>query len=44
MMMGNVNSRQEAIIQFAALGENNQQLGEELLIAVCSRMRYRQGA
>ena len=24
MMMGNVNSRREAIIQFAVLGENNQ--------------------
>ena len=23
MMMGNVNSRREAIIQFAVLGENN---------------------
>lgn len=32
MMMGTVNSRREAIIQFAVLGENNQQQGIKAVI------------
>jgi predicted aspartyl protease len=32
MMMGNVNSRREAIIQFVVIGENNQQQGVKAVI------------
>jgi clan AA aspartic protease len=32
MMLGNVNSRREAIIQFAVLGENNQRQGIKAVI------------
>jgi len=32
MMIGNVNSRREAIIQFAVLGENNQRQGIKAVI------------
>jgi clan AA aspartic protease len=32
MMMGNVNSRREAIIQFVAIGENNQRQGVKAVI------------
>jgi clan AA aspartic protease len=32
MMMGNVNSRREAIIQFAVLGQNNQRQGIKAVI------------
>ena len=32
MMMGNVNSRREAIIQFAVLGENNQRQAVKAVI------------
>jgi clan AA aspartic protease len=32
MMIGNVNSRREAIIQFAVLGENNQRQGVKAVI------------
>jgi clan AA aspartic protease len=32
MMMGNVNSRREAIIQFVVIGENNQQQGVKAII------------
>jgi clan AA aspartic protease len=32
MMMGNVNSRREAIIQFVVMGENNQRQGVKAVI------------